>query len=101
MWQRTLSNERRLNSDYIDNSHDALIQGNLSVSGTLQSPITNLLSVSSNTINTKVENLTISSALTNNKLEFYNTDINNHLDILGASSNILGISINQNTTNFN
>ncbi len=104
LWNRTLSNLRSLNSDYINNSYDALIQGNLTISGTLQSPTTNLLSVSTNLLNTKVETynlnqtnlnsaLTISAAITNNKLELYETLNINNFNLLGTTT--LNLDLNQ------
>ena len=103
MWSRTLSNERRLNSDYITNSFnllnhgDVVIEGSLSISGIINSPITNLLSVSVNQNSNSINQLSISSATTNNKLELYETLNINNFNLLGTTT--LQLDINQNNSN--
>ena len=54
-FSRSINGLKSLNSDYIINSYD------VTISGTLQSPITDLLSISVSTLDTKTAQLGVSS----------------------------------------
>ena len=84
-------------SNYIENDGDVNISGNLNVSGTINTPITNLLSVSVNQNSNSINQLSISSATTNNKLELYETLNINNFNLLGTTT--LNLDINQNNSN--
>jgi len=53
IWHRTIDGLHRINSDFINNSFD-ISTNNLTISGLLISPIKNLLSISYNILDNKI-----------------------------------------------
>ena len=94
----TLSGLKNVNSNFIINSND------VTISGTLQSPITDLLCISSLTIDSKLSLLSVSSQLLDSKcntLSVSNSVVDSKVGILGVSNSVVDskIGILGNTAN--
>ena len=77
IWNRTIDGLHTIHSDYVFNTYD-MSTNNLTISGNLISPITNLLNISYNILDNKINNLTTTES---NHLIFVENQINNYKQV--------------------
>src|SRR5689334_258957 len=98
MFKSSLSGLKNLNSDYVNNSYD-MSTDNLTISGTLISPLTNLLSTSSNIIDSNFQ------TFKNNLLNVSHVNYDNKFNLLSTTTTNLDQKIelyeNSNIITFN